>query len=57
MLRQIRALKEERNRLDRENEKLQSTLEANIEKLKELEKEARMLESTNTKLNNILLLA
>jgi septal ring factor EnvC (AmiA/AmiB activator) len=54
---QIKNLKEERNKTDLENEKLQRQLEESINALKVLEKEARFLESSNNKLASMLVVA
>jgi hypothetical protein len=47
-------LKEERNRLDGECERQFKTLEESLALLKILERDARTLEATNSKLENIL---
>lgn len=50
-------MKEEKIKLEAECERLHNTLDANVQALKDAEKEARVLESTNNKLNNTLALA
>lgn len=50
-------LKDERNRKELECERLEIQLEESITILKTLEKEARMLDSSVNKLENILVMA
>ncbi len=50
-------MKEERCKNENECERLNKLLDDNISTLKQLEKEARQLESTNSKLENVLLQA
>ena len=53
----LKQLKEERNKNEEECERLNKLLDESINTLKQLEKEARHLEASNTKLDNILLQA
>lgn len=50
----LKSLKDERNRAEDEAEKLNKLLDESITTLKQLEKESRQLEVSNTKLDNIL---
>lgn len=50
-------MKEERNKSETECERLKRLLDENISTLKGLEKEARNLDSQNSKLENIMLIA
>ena len=54
MLTQIKQLKEEKIKLEAECERLHSLLDSNVQNLKNAEKEARVLENTNNKLDNTL---
>ncbi len=54
---QLKQLKEERNKNENECERLNKLLDESINTLKQLEKDARHLETSNTKLDNILLQA
>jgi hypothetical protein len=53
----LKQLKEERAKNEAECEKLNKLLDESLATLKQLEKEARQLESTNSKLENVLLQA
>jgi hypothetical protein len=53
----LKQLKEERTKQENECERLNKVLDESLNTLKSLEKEARQLESTNTKLDNVLLQA
>lgn len=50
-------MKEERSKNENECERLNKLLDDSLATLKQLEKEARQLESTNSKLENVLLQA
>lgn len=50
----LKTLKEERNKAEEEAERLNKILDESISTLKQLEKESRQLEVSNTKLDNIL---
>ena len=50
----LKNLKEERNRNEEECERLNKLLDESIASLKQLEKEARQLEASNSKLDTIL---
>jgi chromosome segregation ATPase len=54
---QLKQLKEERNKNENECERLNKLLDESINTLKQLEKDARHLETSNTKLDNILMQA
>ena len=54
---QLKQLKEERTKNENECERLNKLLDESINTLKQLEKETRQLESSNTKLDNVLLQA
>ena len=54
---QLKQLKEERTKNENECERLNKLLDESIKTLKQLEKETRQLESSNTKLDNVLLQA
>ena len=51
---QIKQLKEEKAKLEAECERLHALLDANVLALKNTEKEGRVLESNNAKLDNTL---
>lgn len=51
---QLKQLKEERTKSENECERLNKLLDESLSTLKQLEKEARQLESTNSKLENVL---
>ena len=53
----MKQLKEERTKNETECERLNKLLDESINTLKQLEKETRQLESSNTKLDNVLLQA
>lgn len=57
LLNKIKGSKDERNRADQQHQRLQRTLDDNINVLKNLEKDARRLESENSKLQSVLLVA
>ena len=50
----LKTLKEERNRAEEEADRLNKVLDESINTLKNLEKESRQLELSNTKLDSIL---
>lgn len=53
----MKQLKEERTKSENECERLNKLLDESLATLKQLEKEARQLESTNCKLENVLVQA
>ena len=50
----LKSLKDERNRAEEESDRLNKMLDESITTLKNLEKESRQLEVSNSKLDNIL---
>lgn len=53
----LKSLKDERNRAEEESERLNQVLDQSINTLKQLQKEARQLEISNSKLENIFIQA